>query len=271
MIGWVFWIITIVASLLLWIFLEAIPNCTSLGETGQKIAAFLMLTFFTTYWGKLNNPDFEFKTFFKMIFLLPRRWQWSIRISFSYLIRIKVDDYYLLVKSGKKNENNLKDKFQPVGGVYKMTSPKDVCKRFCLIDDNMKESPSDDLRKRLNRPFQIFKVLKWFHDKDGIEAAPFREFYEELIRPGILLSELFSNSLFRKTEVKKEQVVWSEWNKINEYKIFEIYDLELNAEQLKYLRDLKHKGHDDLLFLRRDDIIKNSSGSVTDHTQKILE
>jgi hypothetical protein len=270
MIGWAFWTITIFASGLLWILLESIPNCTSLDENGQKIAAFLMLTFFTTSWGKLNNPDFEFKTFFKMIFLLPRRLQWSIRISFSYLIRIKVDDYYLLVRSGKKNEKNLKDKFQPVGGVYKMISSKDVCKRFHLIDDNMKESPSDDLRKRLKKPFQIFKVLKWFHDKDGIEAAPFREFYEELIRPGILPSDLFSDSLFRKIEVKKEQIVWSEWNGINEYKIFEIYDLELNQEQLKYLRELKNKGHNDLLFLRRDDF-KNSSGSITAHANKILE
>lgn len=270
MIGWVFWVVTLFVSGLLWMFLEAIPNCTSLSENGQKIVAFLMLTFFTSYWGKLNNPDFEFKTFFKMIFLLPRRWQWSIRISFSYLIRIKVDDYYLLVKSGKKNEKNLKDKFQPVGGVYKMTSPKEVCKRFYLIDDNMKESPSDDLRKRLKKPFQIFKLIRWFHDKDGIEAAPFREFFEELIRPGILPSELFSNSLFRKTEVRKEQIVWSKWNNINEYKIFEIYDLELNEGQLKCLRELKNEGGSDLLFLRRDDI-KNSSGNITDHTYNILE
>ena len=81
--------------------------------------------------------NFEFKTFLKMIFLVPLRKQWMIRISFSYLIRIKVDDYFLLVRNGKKDEVNLTNKFQPVGGVYKMLSHKDIEKKcLCKIEGN---------------------------------------------------------------------------------------------------------------------------------------
>lgn len=277
MIGWIFWVITLFSSGLLWLVLEAIADYPLQYDNEKRIISFLLLTFFTTYWGKLNNPDFEFKTFFKMIFLMPRRLQWSLRISFSYLIRIKVDDYYLLVRNGKKKESNLKDKFQPVGGVYKMLYPKKVCKEFHLIDDKMEESPSDDLRKRLKRPFKIFKLLKWFHDKEEIEAAPFREFYEELIKSGIIPVELFSNALFNKVGVKKDKIVWSSWNSINEYKIFEIYDLHLTHEQVVKLRDLKDQDHPDIRFVRRDDIERYAGKDtpwgfgITDHSPNILE
>lgn len=277
MIGWIFWLFTLLASFLLWLFLEAIAKLPTEYERASKIISFLLLTFFTTYWGKLNNPDFEFKTFFKMIFLMPIKRQWMIRISFSYLIRIKVDDYYLLIRNGKKKENNLKNKFQPVGGVYKMMFPKEICKRFDLIDDNMKKSPPDDLRKRLKSPMKIFKLLKWFQQKDGIEAAPFREFYEELVKTKILPSELFSNAIFHNVGLKKEQIIWSPWNQIYEYKIFEIYDLHLTEAQLENLKNLKKNKHKDINFLRRDEIIKYAGCEtpwgygVTEHSPKILE
>lgn len=277
MIGRLFWFITLLASLILLIFLEAIAKWPAEYEFKKQILSYLILTFFTSCWGKLNNPDFEFKTFLKMIFLVPLRKQWMIRISFSYLIRIKVDDFYLLVRSGKKDEVNLTNKFQPVGGVYKMLSHKDIEKKFNLIDDIMKESPPDDLRKRLKNPFKIFKLLKWFHDKEGIEVAPFREFYEEVVKTKILPSDLFSNSLFHNVGLKKSQIVWSPWNKIYEYKIFEIYDLHMDESQLKFLRELKNNPHEDIIFLRRDDIRKFSGietpwgFGITDHSTKILE
>lgn len=277
MIGWLFILLTVVFSGVTFLILEAITKFPELNDDFKKLLSFILLTVFTTYWGKLNNPDFEFKTFFKMIFLLPRRLQWSLRISFSYLVRIKIDDEYILVRNGKKKEENLKNKFQPVGGVYKMLSPKEICKKFNLIDDNMKDSPSDDLRKRLKNPLKIFSLLKWFHSKEGIEAAPFREFFEELIRPGILPVELFSNAIFNKVDVKKEQIVWSDWNQINEYKIFEIYDLHLNHEQVISLRKLKENGHEDIKFVRRDDIIKYAGREtpwgfgITEHSPSILE
>ena len=183
----------------------------------------------------------------------------------------------MLVRSGKKNESNLKNKFQPVGGVYKMLNPRSICKEFALVDDNMNESSSDDLRKRLKKPFKIFGLIRWFHNKEGIEAAPFREFYEELIKTKIIPADGFSAALFNKVDMKKSQVVWSSWNKINEYKIFEIYDVHLTSEQEAILRELKVEGHQDIKFLKRDDIIKYAGKDtpmgfgVTEHSPYILE
>lgn len=277
MIGKLFAIVTLVASGVLLLILEAIADIPKEYDNPKAIGSFLLITLFTTSWGKINNPDFEFKTFFKMIFLMPRRRQWSIRISFSYLIRIKIDNHYMLVRSGKKKEENLKNKFQPVGGVYKMLNPKGVCKEFALVDDNMNESPSDDLRKRLKKPFKIFGLLRWFHNKEGIEAAPFREFYEELIKTNIIPADGFSAALFNKVDVKKAQIVWSTWNEINEYKIFEIYDAHLTSQQEEILRKLKETGHKDIKFLKRDDIIEYAGKEtpwgfgITDHSPHILE
>ena len=277
MIGKLFAIVTLIASGVLLLILEAIADIPKEHENAKSIGAFLLITLFTTSWGKINNPDFEFKTFLRMIFLMPRRLQWSIRISFSYLIRIKIDNHYMLIRSGKKKEENLKDKFQPVGGVYKMLNPRIICKEFFLVDDNMEDSPSDDLRKRLKKPFHIFGLLRWFHNKEGIEAAPFREFYEELIKTSIISADDFSAALFNKVDMKKTQIEWSKWNKINEYKIFEIYDAHLTPQQEEILRELKEVGHKDIKFLKRDDIVQYSGKDtpwgfgVTDHSLHILE
>ena len=72
-----------------------------------------------------------------------------VRVSFAYLYRIKVGSEYLLVK----NERGT-GKYQPVGGVYKLTGDEriELNNRYHVVDDNkvpIDESSRDDYRLQM--------------------------------------------------------------------------------------------------------------------------
>lgn len=76
-----------------------------------------------------------------------------VRISFAYLFRIKVGDKYFLVK----NERNT-NKFQPVGGVYKLKDNEKIELKnlFHIMDDNkvvIDESSRNDYRLRMENRY----------------------------------------------------------------------------------------------------------------------
>lgn len=256
----------------------------------KEVFQFFVFTGFTLSWSKFSNPYFEAGTLIRLprLLLRPLKLPFELRnfsissilrlrLSFSSLILIKVDDYYMLIKNGKSEEENLKTKFQPVGGVYKFTSPTETRRRFGLIDDIMKNSPPDDIRVLIKNPFKLFGVLDWFQTGLGVESSPNREFIEELISPNFLPLELFSNVLFEKIVTKKDRIVWSKYNKIFEFKLFEIYQARFTDQQLDFLRELKKNPPEDLKFIRRDEIEKyagretlNGYG-IAEQTIKILE
>jgi len=274
-IGWSFWVTLLITTGLLLISVNATEVITN--PSLKAAAAFLITGAFSWAWGKLNAHHFSPLTALKLL-KIYLRFQSKLRISFAYLVRVKVDDHYVLIRNHKQTDKNLSQKYQPVGGVFRMFGQERLCREYGMIDDVMADSPSDDFRKRLKNPFSIFKILKWFDTKEHVESAPFREFYEELIEPGILPVDLFASVCFEKVRVEKLPAVWSKFLRIYEYKIFEIYEAKLSDDQVNALRQLMTKPNSECVFLRYD-YIKNQSGKdhdlsigplITEHSHYIL-
>lgn len=116
-----------------------------------------------------------------------------VRISFAYLFRIKVGDKYLLVK----NERGT-DKYQPVGGVYKLKGREknELRNRYKVMDDSkipIDESSRDDYRLRMENRY-LRKFVKRFDGKIRRERIDnlSREIKEELVETGIINWEKLS-------------------------------------------------------------------------------
>ena len=105
-----------------------------------------------------------------------------VRVSFAYLYRIKVGSKYLLVK----NERGT-GKYQPVGGVYKLTGDEriELNNRYHVVDDNkvpIDESSRDDYRLQMPCRY-LRRFVKRFDsnaaNRERIDNVS-REFVEEL-------------------------------------------------------------------------------------------
>ncbi|NID13511.1 SMODS-associated NUDIX domain-containing protein [Fibrivirga algicola] len=114
----------------------------------------------------------------------------DIRVSIAYLYRIELDGSYLLVKGKRINQ------YQPVGGVRKFYKGAQSTFRelgvrpddFLKIDDISR----DDLRVRMPAK-NLLKFLDWYETKHDREICQQREFREELIAPGYLKPETFTD------------------------------------------------------------------------------
>ncbi|MFW2491708.1 hypothetical protein ACN077_24600 [Clostridium chromiireducens] len=160
----------------------------------------------------------------------------NIRVSVSYLYRIKVDGKYLLVKS-----NRIPGQYQPVGGVYKKydTSNK-YLDELNVKDDNgfsMDKDNKDDLRLRVPSE-NLYKFIKWFENREDRELDPIREFYEELVSVGVLPKEVFHYFSYRFIRQIRNSIKYSEHFKCNEMLISNIYELLPTADQLIELKKL---------------------------------
>jgi hypothetical protein len=160
----------------------------------------------------------------------------NIRVSISYLYRIKVDGMYLLVKG-----NRMTDQYQPVGGVYKKydTSNK-YLDELNIKDDNgfsMDKDNKDDLRLRVPSK-NLYKFLKWFDNRQDRELDPIREFHEELVNEGILSKDTFQYFSYRFIRPIRDHIKWSEHFQCNEMLISRIYELLPTSDQLVELQKL---------------------------------
>ena len=189
----------------------------------------------------------------KLIWYCVRYRKQTVRLSVSYLFRIKVDNSYLLIKGKRWTQ------FQPVGGVYKYT---DGAKAFM---DEIGARPDDlvraddislnDLRIRIpGRKISIF--VRWFESGRSRETSPWREFYEELIGPGFLAFEDFPFIVedFIRRDIRP--IRYSDYAKSWELLIADIYELIPTGGQLAALRNLKATGHQDLIWAREEQIAR---------------
>ena len=108
----------------------------------------------------------------------------ELRLSCSYLYKIKVDDDYLLIRSRKHG------KFQPVGGNFKRNKySTNFLEKIELHEDNRFTNgsrSSDDLRLFI-KGYDLQKFLKWYNAPEKQREVSYdREFYEELVEPGYL-------------------------------------------------------------------------------------
>lgn len=155
-----------------------------------------------------------------------------MRISFAYLIRIRVGEELLLVKNERWNL------YQPPGGVFECYDDS-IFDKFKMVDDeHLKNVSSKDLRKMLTSPKSLGQVIIWFLSRTDRETSPHREFAEELIQTGILSHHKFSNIDFKFIKTKVLGIEYSNHFKCYELKIFEIYELAPTDDQKTELKTL---------------------------------
>lgn len=192
-------------------------------------------------------------------------WNTEIRISISYLFQIKADNKYFLIKGSRI------DQYQPVGGVFKMLeSFKEAKRSFELTDDDhlpIDETSKDDLRIRVKGK-NLVKLLHWFYTRKNREVGVHREFYEEMIKTGILPEgslRTFNPEYCRTINTPIRNSVYFGCKEIL---IYEIYELPLNNSEehkvLTYVRNNENKA-----VLAKYDEIKKECIDVSGVSKKI--
>lgn len=190
----------------------------------------------------------------------------NIRVSISYIYRIKIKNKYLLVIN--KRDRHL----QPVGGVYKSLSDSvKELERLGVKADNLFET-EDGVAKRDLRLFlkgkELIPFLDWFDSQEDRELSPWREFHEELVVTGILSVVNFPYVNYSyKGRVQTPIIELNVGGK--GYFQYDVYDLVLSDRQQKELEALYDKGDGEQYRWVTEDQIqklgysdKNCSGSV---------
>ncbi|GET26074.1 hypothetical protein NT017_24030 [Prolixibacter sp. NT017] len=179
-----------------------------------------------------------------------------IRVSMSYIYRIHVNDKYLLVRNSKWSY------YQPVGGVYKVLS-EDV--GFLKDNFNWGKDPymktngekRNDLRGAIPMP-RLISFLDWFNSQKNREISHWREFFEELIKTGILSIEDFPHFEYRyagtlRTPIKKSE----KWKDCLEILSYDVFDLIPTPEQEEILKNTQNENTKEILWVEESVILNN--------------
>jgi len=176
-----------------------------------------------------------------------RFWGTKVRISASYLYRVKVGDKYLLVRGSR-----IPDQFQPVGGVWKVLPEGSVIlSSLGAVDDSwipVDPVSESDLRFRIDGR-HLYQFIRWFESKKGRETDPWREFYEELVRTGIVPGTAFRWINYRHIRFYSDGIKYSAWVQGPEWLIADIYELVPTKDQESTLLALREAGQGDGLFI----------------------
>lgn len=203
---------------------------------------------------------------------LPWSYNQPIRLTISYLFRIKVNGKYLLVPNSREIPG-----YQPVGGVFKFLHRENfqLFNQIGLTDDcsmPRDEISEHDLRLKMKHRKNLLRFIRWFKKRKDREIDPWREFYEELIKSGILSQENFPHIQYKIVREVSE-LKYSVHHQILEYKHFEIYELQFASdaqkEEIKKLISNQSPNH---IFATESEILTRKSGKnqITDHTTNIL-
>lgn len=203
---------------------------------------------------------------------LPWSYRKPIRLTIAYLFRIHIDGKYILIR----NKRNIHG-YQPVGGVYKYLREEnaDFFDGIGLIDDTNIERDAiaeDDLRMELRMRYKLLSFIKWFNKRKHRETDPWREFYEELVKPEILSHQNFPHIQYRYVKQHAE-LEYSDFHHVLEYKVADIYELRFaNQAQKDEIRRLIRNGHPDILAVTADEIkeCKQADKNILEHTYKIV-
>lgn len=180
-----------------------------------------------------------------------RYWRQRIRLSVSYLFRIKVDETYLLIHSKRWTT------FGPVGGVYKVSSSaKGFLDDIGTLTDNLvpiDDASRNDLRIRIPAS-KLVNFVRWFESEHSRETSPWREFYEELIEPKILPLDCFPFIFHDFIRRDIRPIRYSEYAQSMELLIADIHELTPTSEQLTALQNLKRDGNSNIIWVTEDQI-----------------
>jgi len=198
-----------------------------------------------------------------------RTWRRRVRISASYLYRIRIDNEYLLVKGHRF------DHYQPVGGVYKThRSSSGTRNALGILDDDLlvPDAVSEgDLRVRVPGR-KLVPFVKWFESGQGRETDGWREFYEELISTGILPGEPFRVIRYDYLGRQYKRLRYSPWAKSDELLIADVLELLPTEAQLAALRSLKERSDPRVLWASEQQIRRlGAADGEASQTTRIAE
>ena len=198
----------------------------------------------------------------------------QVRFSISALVRIKLADQYLLVRGNRVR------KFQPVGGVLKfLPSARNDLERCGMQDDILyppDEINKDDLRVMISGR-RLCRFLDWYESGLGREQSPWREFWEELVRPGYLDGDLFPHARFGFLRRHSNGIRWSNHANCYECMIAEIFELHPNSNQRAALESLRKSPPENLCWTTAEQIRSNgitpkeqTHANIAEHAEWIL-
>jgi hypothetical protein len=180
----------------------------------------------------------------------------NIRVSIAYLIRIKLEDQYLLILSHRFQH------FQPVGGAFKRFElGADVFQKLGVHDDDklpIDDETRGDLRVRVPGR-HLVEFLKWYRSGTNREIGPWREFYCEMVESHLLPIAQFRFLIFRWIRRHEIGIQFSTHFGCYEYKIAEVYEPSLTAEQKLLLRQAVDAFPNKLRLATDDEIRKRGS------------
>ena len=199
-----------------------------------------------------------------------------IRISFSYLYRIKVGNEYMLVKNARGT-----NKYQPVGGVYKLYKDERLTlnNSYHVVDDDnipIDESSQDDYRLKLPSKY-LRRFVKRFNSvkssRERIDNVG-REFKEEL-------HDVFNwdEIQYRYCGRHMTPLKYGDHFQCYELLLADIVELLPTAAQQKELELLKTDSSDIYRFVTADQIncLGVEAGTdqlaewIADHSKKVLQ
>ncbi|MDX3917221.1 hypothetical protein H8S90_01030 [Olivibacter sp. SDN3] len=221
-----------------------------------------------------------------IVFLVENRRRWGmlktfiikpnkpVRITVAYLFRIEINGKYILIKRHKKDRIG----YQPIGGAFKYFKEenRELFDKLGIEPCDLvprDEDTEHDLRIRINKRKKLIEFLKWFESRKNREIDPWREFYEELIEPGLLPSEPFKHVKYAFIGNHKEGVIPSPVFPIDEFRYAEIYELRLETDaQKKAIANLLNN-EGEIIFASPDEIRRGATEKgeiILPHTFKIL-
>ena len=165
-----------------------------------------------------------------------------IRFSISALVRVRVDDQFLLVRGYRI------ERFQPVGGVLKYYPTALPELMACGLEPDVlyerDEVNENDLRIVV-RADRLCRFLKWYESGKGREHSPWREFYRELIVAGHISHTSTPFADFQYLSRHSSSLDWNEDLCVFECFVAEMYEWMTTPAQEEELRHLMTKSSDD--------------------------
>jgi hypothetical protein len=202
----------------------------------------------------------------------------TIRISFAYLFRIKVDGKYFLVR------NTRSKKYQPVGGAYKFTNEEANYLSKNIPVENDDGIPVDKITKHdyrlLVKNKDLRKFVRRFNKtlyRENISNLS-REFNEEVFLSGVLNKNVFGTLTYKYCGRHMTKIEFSDTFKHYELLLADINEVDLSEKQELLFRKLISVDNDMYRFASADKIkslgVKMGTNELADdianHTPKIL-
>ncbi len=164
-------------------------------------------------------------------------WFTTVRVSISYLFSIPVEGTQLLIRGTR-----IATQFQPVGGVFKAhLTDLEMARMFDASPDDRFPRDSEsgqDLRLNL-KGRHLRALIAWFDEASDREYLPYREFHEELVRPGYLDVATFPYVDCRYIGLRTTGFYWDSHSRRPGIIIAHILELVPTPDQLNALRELR--------------------------------